>query len=52
MLGNKLDFTGIVLLMWTASVASIHFAFICDPCLRSLHWSLASACVLFELTQI
>lgn len=39
--------------MWGASLASIHFAFICDPWLRSLHWILVSAsasgCVAFTL---
>ncbi|THY23186.1 mPR-typeG-protein-coupled receptor, partial [Aureobasidium pullulans] len=52
-LGNRLDFCGIVVLMWGASLASIHFAFICDPRLRSLHWILVSAsasgCVAFTL---
>ncbi|THW60781.1 mPR-typeG-protein-coupled receptor [Aureobasidium pullulans] len=52
-LGNRLDFCGIVILMWGASLASIHFAFICDPWLRSLHWILVSAsasgCVAFTL---
>ncbi|KAF2151794.1 mPR-typeG-protein-coupled receptor [Myriangium duriaei CBS 260.36] len=51
--GNRLDYCGIVLLMWSASLASIHFAFICDPWLRSLHWLFVSAsglgCVFFTL---
>ncbi|RMX88814.1 hypothetical protein D0869_01345, partial [Hortaea werneckii] len=41
-LGNKLDFVGIVLLMWSAGVASIHFAFMCQPLLRIIHWTSAS----------
>ena len=32
--GNRLDFCGIVLLMWGASLPSIHFAFVCDPTLK------------------
>ncbi|KAI4855402.1 mPR-typeG-protein-coupled receptor [Aureobasidium sp. EXF-8846] len=37
---NRADCSGIVLLMWGASLASIHFAFICDPRQKSLHWFL------------
>ncbi|KAI4721283.1 mPR-typeG-protein-coupled receptor [Aureobasidium sp. EXF-10727] len=55
-LGNRLDFSGIVILMWGASVASIHFAFICDPWLRTLHWVLVSAsatgCVAFTMYPV
>jgi adiponectin receptor len=36
--GNRLDFCGIVLLMWGASLPSIHFAFACDPTLKIIHW--------------
>lgn len=50
---NRADCCGIVLLMWGASLASIHFAFICDARLRSLHWFLTSAsatgCITFIL---
>ncbi|KAI5209920.1 hypothetical protein E4T39_00420 [Aureobasidium subglaciale] len=39
--------------MWGASLASIQFAFICDPWLRTLHWILVSAsasgCVAFTM---
>lgn len=52
-LGTRLDFSGIVILMWAASLASIHFAFICDPWLRTVHCALVSAsascCVAFSL---
>lgn len=55
-LGNRLDFSGIVILMWGASIASIHFAFICDPGLRTIHWALVSAsaagCVAFTLYPV
>ena len=37
---NRADCCGIVLLMWGASLASIHFAFICDAQTKSLHWFL------------
>jgi len=37
---NRVDCCGIVLLMWGASLASIHFAFVCNSHLRSLHWFL------------
>ncbi len=43
--GNKLDLCGIVLLMWSASVASVHFAFVCDPGLRLVRWALVSRIV-------
>ncbi|KAH0025970.1 purine and uridine phosphorylase, partial [Aureobasidium melanogenum] len=50
---NRADCCGIVLLMWGASLASIHFAFICDARLKSLHWFLSSAsatgCITFIL---
>ncbi|CAD0018511.1 unnamed protein product, partial [Aureobasidium pullulans] len=50
---NRIDCCGIVLLMWGASLASIHFAFICNSHLRSLHWFLSSAsasgCITFIL---
>ncbi|GAB7365418.1 hypothetical protein MBLNU230_g6496t1 [Neophaeotheca triangularis] len=52
-LGNRLDFCGIVLLMWGASLPSIHYAFICEPSLERLHWALVSfsafGCILFTL---
>ncbi|KAK3050667.1 hypothetical protein LTR09_008033 [Extremus antarcticus] len=51
--GNKLDLCGIVLLMWSASVASVHFAFVCDPGLRLVRWALitvsATGCIFFTL---
>lgn len=42
--------------MWGASLASIHFAFICDPWLRTAHWALVSAsaagCIAFTLYPV
>ena len=43
--GNRLDFSGIVLLMWGASIPSIHYAFICDTTLEYLHCFLVSQSV-------
>ena len=40
--GNQLDYLGIVLLMWGASLPSIYYGFICDPALRYAHWFLTS----------
>ncbi|KAF2480374.1 hemolysin-III related-domain-containing protein [Neohortaea acidophila] len=52
-IANRLDYCGIVILMWSASIASIHFAFVCHPTLRSMHWFLVSAsasgCIAFTL---
>ncbi|KAI7351800.1 hypothetical protein KC354_g12291 [Hortaea werneckii] len=51
--GNRLDFCGIVLLMWGASIPSIHYAFVCNTTLEYLHWSLvtisACGCIIFTL---
>ncbi|CAD0107949.1 unnamed protein product, partial [Aureobasidium uvarum] len=44
---NRADCCGIVLLMWGASLASIHFAFNCDARMRSLHC--ATGCITFIL---
>jgi adiponectin receptor len=38
----RLDFLGIVLLMWTASLPSIYYGFICNPHLQLFHWTLIS----------
>jgi adiponectin receptor len=43
--GNRLDFSGIVLLMWGASIPSIHYAFVCDMTLEYLHCFLVSQSV-------
>jgi predicted membrane channel-forming protein YqfA (hemolysin III family) len=39
---NRLDFSGIVLLMWGASMPSIHYVFVCNTVLEHLHCSLAT----------
>jgi len=51
--GNQLDYLGIILLMWGASLPSIHYGFLCDATLRNAHWFLvsllASGCVYVTL---
>ncbi|KAF2238395.1 mPR-like GPCR protein [Viridothelium virens] len=48
-LGTQLDYAGIILLMWTASLPSIHYGFAEDKVARNFHWALttlvASGCV-------
>jgi len=36
---NKLDYIGILVLMWGANVATVYFGFICDPGLRLFYWT-------------
>lgn len=40
--GNQLDYLGIVLLMWTASLPTIYYGFICNAGLRYFHWTFVS----------
>jgi adiponectin receptor len=51
--GNQLDYFGIVLLMWSASLPSIYYGFICDRNAQIFHWSLTSAfavgCIVFTM---
>lgn len=49
-IANRLDYCGIVILMWSASIASIHFAFVCHLTLRSVHWFLVSGVLTTALT--
>ncbi|KAF2149646.1 Hly-III related protein [Myriangium duriaei CBS 260.36] len=39
-LGMQLDFQGVLLLMWGATVPLIYYGFVCDPHLRWVYWSL------------
>ncbi|KAK0648587.1 hemolysin-III channel protein-like protein Izh2 [Cercophora newfieldiana] len=39
-MGQKLDFQGVVLLMWGANVPLIYYSFICDPELQIRYWLL------------
>ncbi|KAF2808503.1 Hly-III related protein [Mytilinidion resinicola] len=51
--GNQLDYFGIVLLMWSASIASIYYGFFCDAIIRNFYWLLTSvmagACITFTI---
>ncbi|KAH8902288.1 hypothetical protein BR93DRAFT_972682 [Coniochaeta sp. PMI_546] len=46
-LGNKLDFQGLVAMIWAASVALVYYAFICDIDLQVRYWTLASTAAAF-----
>lgn len=52
-IGIQLDFQGVLLLMWGATLPMIYYGFICDPHLRNFYWallsSLALACSVFTL---
>ena len=52
-IGIQLDFQGVLLLMWSATIPMIYYGFICDPLLRNLYWTLLSglalACSIFTL---
>ena len=37
--GNQLDYLGIVVLMWSATIPSIYYGFFCDPDLQKIYWS-------------
>ena len=37
--GNQLDYLGIVVLMWGATIPSIYYGFLCDPDLQKIYWS-------------
>lgn len=41
-LGMKLDFQGIIILMWGANVPLIYYGFICDLKLQVIYWALVS----------
>ncbi|GAB7342121.1 hypothetical protein MBLNU457_g0390t2 [Dothideomycetes sp. NU457] len=42
--GLKLDFQGIILLIWSATVPAVHFTWYFEPGLRDLYWSLITFC--------
>lgn len=50
-IGIQLDFEGVLLLMWGATVPLIYYGFYCDPKLQKVYWSLLSvfalACSIF-----
>lgn len=37
---NRLDYLGIVVLMWSAAVSAIYFWYPCGNSLRATHWAL------------
>ncbi|KAK1831040.1 hemolysin-III channel protein-like protein Izh2 [Podospora conica] len=41
-LGLKLDFQGVILLMWGANIPLIYYAFLCDPPLQVAYWCLTT----------
>jgi adiponectin receptor len=49
-LGNQLDYLGIVLLMWGAIASSVYYCFYCDAQLQKVYWVVVSivalACVI------
>ncbi|KAL1865588.1 hypothetical protein VTK73DRAFT_5196 [Phialemonium thermophilum] len=55
-LGMKLDFQGIILLMWGANIPLIYYGFYCTPRLRIVHWTLISflavCCSLFTFQPV
>ncbi|KAK3334220.1 mPR-like GPCR protein, partial [Cercophora scortea] len=50
---NKLDYLGILVLMWGASIPTIYYGFWCDPWWRGFYWAIMSmagyGCALFTL---
>jgi len=51
---NRLDYLGIVFLMWGSTVPLVYYGFYCDPNLQKLYWAavsvLAAACTTVTLT--
>ncbi|KJZ80318.1 hypothetical protein HIM_00168 [Hirsutella minnesotensis 3608] len=50
---NKLDYVGILVLMWGASIPTIYYGFICDRTLQIVYWATTSGtalcCAIFTL---
>ncbi|EGX89007.1 hemolysin-III channel protein Izh2, putative [Cordyceps militaris CM01] len=51
---NKLDYLGILVLMWGAGIPTIYYGFICNHTLRVVYWTMTSStalcCMIFTLT--
>ena len=49
-LGNQLDYLGIVVLMWGSTIPSVYYGFYCEPRLQKRYWAIVSllaiACVI------
>ena len=39
-IGKHMDYLGIMLLEWSASMPLIYYGFHCDPVWRNIHWLL------------
>jgi adiponectin receptor len=39
---NKLDYLGILVLMWGAGIPTIYYGFLCNPNLQRVYWSMVS----------
>jgi adiponectin receptor len=39
---NKLDYLGILVLMWGAGIPTIYYGFLCNPKLQLIYWSMVS----------
>lgn len=39
---NKLDYLGILVLMWGAGIPTIYYGFLCDPLLQKVYWTMVS----------
>lgn len=42
-LGNQLDYLGIVILMWGSTIPSVYYGFYCNPRLQWQYWAIVSA---------
>ncbi|KAI1267146.1 putative hemolysin-III channel protein Izh2 [Xylariaceae sp. FL1019] len=40
---NKLDYLGILVLMWGAGIPTIYYGFLCNPRLRLLYWTMTTS---------
>ena len=41
-LGNQLDYLGIVILMWGSTIPTVYYGFYCDPDLQQRYWTVVS----------
>lgn len=46
---NKLDYSGILVLMWGAGIPTIYYGFICNPSLQMFYWTMVRPPVLLIL---
>ena len=49
---NRLDYMGILVLMWGAGIPSIYYGFICHPRLQSLYWTLVGTAFIYLLVSL